>query len=222
METEHPIGHGFSFKDYRETLEEYKAAGYKVTGFAPYLQSPNSKHLILRHDCDNSITQALRIAEIDAEAGCSSTFFVRVHAVGYNLLSLSSLQAIRKIENYGHDVELHLEGGVHDVLGDSMDTWADRQVSVFKAAVGRSPRGFSSHEPARMGNLLYADELLARWKLDYHAYEGRFTFPSIKYLSDSSSNWREGHFRLWVDREPVIQVLTHPIWWCERIPQENY
>jgi hypothetical protein len=222
METERPEGYGFSFKDYRETLEAYKSAGYEVTGFAKYLQSPNSKHLILRHDCDNSLTQALRIARIDAEAGCTATFFVRVHAVGYNLLSLSSLQAIREIETLGHSVELHLEGGIPELLGDTMDTWADRQRSVFEAAMGRSPRGFSSHEPARMGNVRYADELLTRWNLDFHAYETRFTSPAIKYLSDSSANWREGHFRLWIDREPVIQVLTHPIWWFERIPQENY
>lgn len=222
METERPEGYGFSFKDYRETLEAYKSAGYVVSGFAQYLQSANSKHLILRHDCDNSLTQALRIARIDAEAGCTATFFVRVHAVGYNLLSLSSLQAIREIETLGHSVELHLEGGIPELLGDTMDTWADRQRSVFEAAMGRSPRGFSSHEPARMGNVRYADDLLARWGLDYHAYEARFTSPTIKYLSDSSANWREGHFRLWVDREPVIQVLTHPIWWFEKIPQENY
>jgi len=222
METERPEGYGFSFKDYRETLEAYKSAGYQVSGFAQYLQSANSKHLILRHDCDNSLTQALRIARIDAEAGCTATFFVRVHAVGYNLLSLSSLQAIREIENLGHSVELHLEGGIPELLGDTMDTWADRQRIVFEAAMGRPPRGFSSHEPARMGNVRYADELLARWNLDYHAYEARFTSPAIKYLSDSSANWREGHFRLWIDQEPVIQVLTHPIWWFERIPQENY
>ncbi len=222
METERPEGYGFSFKDYRETIEAYKTAGYAVTGFPDYLANPQAKHLILRHDCDNSISQALRIAEIDTAAGASATFFVRVHAIGYNLLSLPSLQAIRAIEALGHNVELHLEGGIPDVLGDSMDTWADRQRSVFEAAMGRSPRGFSSHEPARMGNVRYADELLTRWGLDYHAYEDRFTSPEIKYLSDSSATWREGHFRLWIDREPVIQVLTHPIWWFDQVPQENY
>jgi len=99
METERPEGYGFSFKDYRETIEAYKTAGYAVTGFPDYLANPQAKHLILRHDCDNSISQALRIAEIDTAAGASATFFVRVHAIGYNLLSLPSLQAIRAIEH---------------------------------------------------------------------------------------------------------------------------
>jgi len=98
----------------------------------------------------------------------------------------------------------------------------DRQRKVFEAAMGGSPRGFSSHKPARMGNVRYADELLQRWGLVYHAHEDRFMSPIIKYLSDSSANWREGHFRLWGDLEPVVQVLAHPTWWFNQVPQENY
>lgn len=215
---------GFSFRDYSESLRAFKHAGYAITGFSEYIDNPQPKHMILRHDIDNNIGPALRIARLDAQEGCTSTFFLRVHAIGYNLLSLPSLRAIEEMENLGHDVELHLEGGFREVLGGDNDEWADRQRAVFEAAVGRSLTGFSSHEPARMGGIDFADELRERWSetVGFHAYEDRFTTPTMKYLSDSSGRWREGHFGLWVDKTPLFQVLTHPFWWFETLPSENY
>jgi hypothetical protein len=215
---------GFSFADYSRVLRAFLADGYAVTGFQDYLDNPRARHLVLRHDIDNDIQQARRVARLDAEAGCSSAFFLRVHARGYNLLSLSSLEAIREMTDLGHEVGLHLEGGIGDIVGGSMDEWADRQRAVFEAATGRELTGFSVHEPARMGGIEYADTLLARWAapVRYHAYESKFTTPTMKYLSDSSGNWREGHFGHWVGKAPLIQVLTHPFWWFERIPAENY
>jgi hypothetical protein len=224
MQLSKPAGLGFSFADYTSTIRAYKDAGYAVTGFSGYLSDPHEKHLIMRHDCDNSITQALRVARLDAAAGCSSSFFLRVHAAGYNLTSLAGLSAIREMEDLGHDVGLHLEGGLHEVLGGDPESWSDMQKIVFEQAVGRPMTGFSVHEPARMGGIEFADSLLERWSptVKFHAYEERFTTPAMKYLSDSSGNWREGHFGEWVGREPLMQVLTHPFWWFEKIPAENY
>lgn len=214
----------FSLGAYSSALRAYRADGYAVTGFEGYLSDPQAKHLILRHDIDNSIEQALRVARVDAEADCSSTFFLRVHARGYNLLDLPSLQIIREMEELGHEVQLHLEAGFGDWLGGDHFHWAERQRTVFESAVDRPLGGFSSHEPARMGGIAFADSLLERWGEDvkYHAYEDRFVTPTMKYLSDSSGNWREGHFSEWVGREPLMQVLTHPFWWFEKVPAENY
>lgn len=214
----------FSLRSYKETLVAYRNAGYAVTSFDSYLSNPMQKHMILRHDIDNSIEQALRVARVDAEAGCSSTFFLRVHARGYNLLSLPSLQIIAEMESLGHEVQLHLEAGLGDWLGGDNLEWADRQRAVFEAAVNRPLGGFSSHEPARMGGIDFANSLLDYWgdTVKYHAYEDRFFNPAMKYLSDSSGNWREGHFSEWVGKEPLMQVLTHPFWWFEKVPAENY
>ncbi|WP_241095452.1 GCN5 family acetyltransferase [Leucobacter sp. CX169] len=205
-------------------MTAYKEAGYLVTSFQEYLESPQGLHMILRHDIDNTIEQAMRVAEVDAAAGCTSTFFLRVHARGYNLMSLPSLRIVQEIEALGHEVQLHLEGGLSDWLGGDNFEWAERQRAVFEAAVGRPLGGFSSHEPARMGGMDFANALKDRWSdsVDYHAYEERFMMPNMKYLSDSSGRWREGHFGMWVGKEPLMQVLTHPFWWFEKVPAENY
>jgi hypothetical protein len=216
--------YSYSFLSYKETLETYVQEEYAVTSFSNFLQNPKNKHLILRHDIDNSIEQAIKIARIDASVGCTSTFFLRVHARGYNLLSLPSIQFIQEFGELGHEVQLHLEGGLGQWLGGSNLDWANRQKDVFEAAVGRELQGFSTHEPARFGGIAFANELLDVWSesVKYHAYESRFMMPNMKYLSDSSGRWREGHFGLWVNKEPLLQVLTHPFWWYEKTPAENY
>lgn len=224
MQLTPPDGLGFSFADYSKTLRAFKDAGYAVTSFVEFLRDPKPKHVVLRHDLDNSIEQAVRVARLDAEAGCSSSIFVRVHARGYNLLSLPSLSALAEMQALGHEIGLHLEGGIGGVVGGNDLNWAERQKSVFEAALGHTFTGFSLHEPARMGGLEFANTLLAAWSgsASYHAYEERFTTPTLKYLSDSSGNWREGHFGLWVNKAPRFQVLTHPFWWFDKVPAENY
>lgn len=214
----------YSLQSYRDALVAYREAGYAVTAFEEYLARPQAQHMVLRHDIDNSIEQAVRVARVDAEAGCTSTFFLRMHAQGYNLLSLPALRNVQEIESLGHEVQLHLEGGLSDWLGGDNLEWAGRQRAVFEAALGRPLGGFSSHEPARMGGIEFANSLLEQWSdtVAYHAYEERFMTPHMKYLSDSSGRWREGHFGMWVGKEPLMQVLTHPIWWFEKVPAENY
>src|SRR5690606_16761032 len=119
-----PESADFSLACYSSTLRAYLADGYAVTGFRDYLEKPTERHLVLRHDIDNDIDLALRVARVDAQAGCTSTFFLRVHARGYNLLSLPSLICVREMEELGHEVQLHLEGGFREVLGGTDFDWA--------------------------------------------------------------------------------------------------
>ncbi len=72
-----------------------------------------------------------------------------------------------------------------------------------------------------MGGTGFADEIVEAWGLRYQAYGEDFTLPTMKYISDSSGRWREGHFGLWPGKVDRLQVLTHPFWWFERVPQEN-
>lgn len=214
----------FSLESYSDTLRAYKEDGYAVTSFQDYLADPQPKHMVLRHDIEHDIEQALRVARIDAAEGCTSTTFLRVNSRGYNLLSLPTMLAMREMEDLGLEVQLHLEGGLGEWLGGDDWEWADRQRAAFEAAAGRPLGGFSPHEPARMGGVAFANGLLERWSdsVLYHAYEERFFTPQMKYLSDSGARWREGHFGEWIGKEQLLQVLVHPWWWFERTPAENY
>ncbi|NLA66509.1 MAG: GCN5 family acetyltransferase, partial [Leucobacter sp.] len=116
--------HDFSLRSYAETIDTYRTQGYAATSFEQYLAAPQERHLILRHDIDNSLELAIRVARIEAEHGASSTYFVRVHALGYNALSLPSLLIYQELEDLGHEVQLHLEGGLRECVGGNDADWA--------------------------------------------------------------------------------------------------
>lgn len=79
---------------------------------------------------------------------------------------------------------------------------------------------FSIHEPSRT-SLIVDNETLNRLQLKHNSYDKKY-FKDIKYISDSGGRWREGHFAEWLDKVDQIQILTHPLWWYESSPQENY
>ena len=56
----------FDLAHYRELLEAAQAGGYR---FASFDREPRAGDLFLRHDVDLSLDAALRMAEVEAEAG---------------------------------------------------------------------------------------------------------------------------------------------------------
>ena len=62
MTVSEPAKFGFTLSTYSETLHAFHAEGYAVTSFQDYLRNPQQKHLVLRHDIDNSLQQAMRAA----------------------------------------------------------------------------------------------------------------------------------------------------------------
>jgi len=212
----------FTLDHYRETLSRYLDAGYFVGGFRDFLdRKPQGKYMILRHDIDSSLDCALKIAEIEHEHEINSSFFIRVHATGYNPFSLHNYRIIKRLLEMGHEIGLHLEPSLPGVLGEDPFVFCDRQKASLEATIGSPIIGISTHEPVRMGDPELVNKLAERWNLRYHAYEGRF-FHDIKYISDSGARWREGCFSTWIDKVDQIQVLVHPFWWFSEISQENY
>ncbi len=212
----------FTLDHYFETLKAYRSANYSVISFKEYLhKTPAGKVLILRHDVDLDLEVAHRMALIDHKADCRSTWFLRLHSRRYNLLSYDSQRIILDLKKMGHEVALHFEPSFAQSIDLEADSYADRQKNIFENITGEKVIGFSSHEPTRANQPELVATLMNRWKLEYHAYETRFT-KDMKYLSDSSSRWREGCFSKWLNKHDRMQVLVHPFWWYKNVPQENY
>ena len=55
--------------------------------FAGFERAPRPGDLFLRHDVDLSLDAALRMAELEAEAGATATYFLMTESVFYNLAS---------------------------------------------------------------------------------------------------------------------------------------
>ena len=77
--------------------------GYKVYTVKRYLEEkPTKGFVILRHDVDRLPWSALRMAEVEANRGISSTYYFRV---GHVL----NIEAIRGVCHLGHEAGYHYE-----------------------------------------------------------------------------------------------------------------
>ena len=97
-------GCDFSLEHYRELLEAAKAGGYRFAGFD---REPAPGDLILRHDVDLSLDAAVRMAEVEAEAGAWSTWFLMTRSVFYNLASHEGERAIARLRELGGRIAHH-------------------------------------------------------------------------------------------------------------------
>ena len=88
----------FSLAHYRELLRAARDGGYRWAGFdAP----PVAGDLILRHDVDLSLEGALAVAEVEADEGAWSTWFLMTRSVFYNLASPEGERAIERLRRSG-------------------------------------------------------------------------------------------------------------------------
>ena len=94
----------FDLDHYRELLEAAQAGGYR---FAFFEGEPRDGDLILRHDVDLSLDAALRMAELEADAGAAATYFLMTRSIFYNLGSHEGERALGRLRELGHRVGLH-------------------------------------------------------------------------------------------------------------------
>jgi peptidoglycan/xylan/chitin deacetylase (PgdA/CDA1 family) len=153
--------------------------------------------VLWRHDCDMSLNRARRIAELDAEYGVKSTFFILPHSDFYNILEISQTKLIREIALLGHDIGLHLDIGYHYEASETFDIdkaiTKDQKILEDIAEVGI--KAFSLHNPTPQ-----------TLKFDHETYAGLINcyskkiWANISYCSDSNGYWRH---------EPIPEVLKN-------------
>jgi hypothetical protein len=175
----------FDLGHYRELLEAAKTGGYR---FATFGDDPSPGDLFLRHDVDLSLDAALRMGEVEAEAGATATYFMMTESVFYNLASSEGAEAIEGLRTLGHRIGLH---GVYP--NAPLD---DR----FEPVVA-----WHNPDPAYMS---------APVEGAINVMEDRYFDPAT-YRSDSNQRWRSGcpHEELRARAFPWLQLLVHPEIW---------
>jgi hypothetical protein len=176
----------FDLEHYRELLEAARQGGYR---FAFFDRDPQDGDLLLRHDVDLSLDAALRLAELEADAGVAATYFVMRESVFYNLASEEGRTAIESLRELGHRVGLHA-------------VWPRAELDDrFDPVVA-----WHNPEPAYLTDPI--DEAA-------NVMEPRFFSPET-YRSDSNQHWRNGcpHEELRAGTFPWLQLLTHPEIWA--------
>jgi len=142
----------FDLAHYGELLEAAKAGGYR---FGFFEGAPQKGEVLLRHDVDLSLDAALRMAELEADAGAVATYFLMTGSVFYNLSSHEGEQALARLRELGHRVDvadpLANPGEVEREYGlATVDPDGSRYDLVVGAVAHAEYRGLSSEDLENM------------------------------------------------------------------------
>lgn len=204
----------FTFDWYETFLERLYRQGYSFDSFD---QTVSEGVALLRHDVDWSPRKAVRLAEIEAEMGITSTYFFLVSSPFYNVLNAREREQITHITELGHEIGLHFSTHEHfdsepdGTTGKSppdgdLVAAIDRERTLLRMASGVSPDVVSFHNPPHWVFRKSFDNFIS-------TYEDRF-FEDIAYRADSNQRWREEPpFDETIP--PKLQILTHPVLWGE-------
>jgi len=67
----------FTLKTYKNLLQKLLASGYFFQTLQDFIQRPEKKTVILRHDVDRKPGNALVIAKIEKNAGITASYYFR-------------------------------------------------------------------------------------------------------------------------------------------------
>jgi len=211
---------GFTHSHYKACIQYALDSGYRFLRMKDSLnQSDDDKVIIMRHDEDLSLAAAYNLAKIESDLGINSTYFVRLHAKNYNLLSQESYSTVHKLIEMGHEIGFHYELHTHPALLPREEEIFVCSKALLESILDIEIRGISYHEPARFMNEDDKRELPPG--IQYEAYENRF-MENYKYISDSSAHWREGCMCQHIGKKERLYILTHGFWWFDKSPAENY
>jgi hypothetical protein len=176
---------GFDLAHYGEILEAARAGGYR---FARFDERPRDGDLFLRHDVDLELAAALEMAELEAGASATATYFLMTESVFYNLASSEGTATVEQLRELGHAIGLHAvyPNVTLDDRFDPVVSWHNPDPEVMS-------------EPIAGVTNAYAEP---------HFVRGN-------YRSDSNQHWRNGcpHEELRARAFPWLQLLTHPEIW---------
>ena len=212
----------FTITHYKNTLQKYKDEGYLFRdainpwdGGAGLVLAESCKTIVLVHDVDHDISLCYNFLNAETELGVIATYFLRLHARQYNMLSSDSIEVAKKILNAGQEIGLHYEASFCP-RHTSHEDHINRELKILSNILEKEIKCFNIHEPVRTG----VD--VKNFIPEKNRCPTSSAFTDFKYLSDSSCRWREGCFSLHLNKWKKLLVNTHPIWWYKNSPTENY
>lgn len=201
----------FTYTAYKDMLSLLKETGYHFTDYHTYTE--HSRCVILRHDIDTSLEQAVRLAEVEAKQGVKSTWFVLLRTNFYNVASKESQKHLHRILSLGHEIGLHFDEVAYDkpLTTEEVVENITKECDVLSALLQNKVSTVSMHRPSR--NTLEANFQIPGIINSY----GTTFFRDFKYLSDSRRRWREPVLDIIRSGEhDRLHILTHAFWYHEQ------
>lgn len=93
----------FTLKEYKNLLRGLLSNGYIFQSFEEFIQNPNKKSVILRHDVDHKPKNSLSTAIIENHLSLKGSYYFRIVPECFDL------NIIRQIADLGHEIGYHYE-----------------------------------------------------------------------------------------------------------------
>lgn len=93
----------FTLNKYKELLEVLIKQGYKFQTFEEFVQNPEEKVVVLRHDVDRRAINATWLSEIEHSLNLKASYYFRI------IPSCNKPKVINEIVAKGHEVGYHYE-----------------------------------------------------------------------------------------------------------------
>lgn len=203
----------FTEAEYRELLCLVKA-NWELISFADYRKP--GKVCLWRHDIDFSVHRAYRLAQIEAEEGIRTTYFIDLHSKFYNAFEDEIAERIAGIQALGHILGLHFDPQFYSASLNSRPEvlrYLRVERRIMRHIFKTEPYAFSIHDPDSV-----------RW-LDFNKDEiggminvyGQYIRNNYSYCSDSNGYWRFRRLRDVLEdaSDEKLHVLTHPEMWTQ-------
>lgn len=140
----------FSYDAYKALLFLLKSQNYEIKDYATWQTA--DRCVILRHDIDNDIEKATRLAQVEQQCGAKSTYFVLLTSDFYNVFSANSQRKLQKILQCGHDIGLHFDEMRYPDLVGNIEKLQEKilqEMCLLETAIGKPVTAVSMHRPSK-------------------------------------------------------------------------
>lgn len=207
----------FTLSHYEELCKKILKSDYKICFFNENIV-PFHKILIMRHDIDLSLEHSLTLAELESEQNIKSTYFIWLTSPFYNVFENKNRKIIQRLVQLGHQIGLHFDEKAYSITDKKvLNFYINKEAMLLRNYFDVDIYAVSMHKPSNW--ILNQDIHLDNY---INAYSKKY-FNEFKYISDSNMRWREECACLNIDpiRYENICILTHPIWWADRMMNVN-
>jgi hypothetical protein len=201
----------FTLKNYRNLLQ----LGLENFSFRFFHEDYVQKSILLRHDVEFSIQNALRMANIESSLGIKSTYFVQLHSEFYNALEKATIETIYKIIRLGHRIGLHFDVHYwHIQREEELEKYIRIDKKTLEEYAGAEIKVFSFHN----NNGFTMSCRREKYAGLLNVYSDYFR-DNYAYNADSLGYWRYERLedRLREAKEDALQILIHDGMWQDEV-----
>ena len=175
---------------------------------------------IIRHDIEYSLDRAVELAKIENNLGISASYFFQLRNNCYNAISDVNVAKIKKINNLGHKIGLHVYlGDRYTNEKERLKQYVSDDIQILEKVLGFPVDRYSYHRPSKdvLKLQLNIPGKINAYDEKYFTIFGSNKKEKVVYLADSNHRWKYGSIAdLRYKNVQRLQVLFHPFSWTKK------